>query len=129
MQTLFAITEMKAENDAEKCERIFEHFQKEFLPDKNLADFAREIFQGVLKNRADLDSDLQKFAPRWPLKKLSSIDRVVLEIGAWEIVFASQTPIPVILNECIEIAKSFGDDSAGKFINAVLQKFANKKRK
>jgi len=129
MQTLFAVTEMKIETDAKKCKRVFEHFQTEFLPDKNLANFAREIFQGILKNRGEIDSDLQKFAPRWPLEKLSSIDRAVLEIGAWEIIFAPQTPIPVILNECIEIAKSFGDDSAGKFINAVLQKFADEKRK
>ena len=128
LKVLFAATVLQIETDDENLAKICEHFRDEFLPQKNLREFAEKIVRGVLKNRKFLDENLQKIAPKWPIAQLSKIDRCVLEIGAWEIRFELQTPTAVILNEAIEIAKTYGDDGAGKFINAVLQKFVDEFR-
>lgn len=110
-------------------ERIFSYIVEEFAPELEIEDaFARKIFFGVVKTRSALDATLQEFAPKWPIEKLSSIERVALEVGAFELLEMPETPTAVILNEAVEIAKTFGDETAGKFINGVLSGLAKKVR-
>ena len=123
-QSLIAITISKSAEH----ERIFEYVSKEFSPELKDKSFASDIFFGVLKLREEIDQKLQELAPKWPIQKLCSIERCVLEIGAFELMF-TDTPLAVILNEAIEIAKTYGDDTAGKFINGVLSSLSNSLKK
>ena len=122
-QSLIAITV----SGSADYERVFDYVIKEFSPELKDKDFAKKLFFGVLDSRTDIDAELQKFAPKWPIEKLCSVERCSLEIGAFELMF-TDTPLAVILNEAIEIAKMYGDETAGKFVNGVLSSLAKKFR-
>lgn len=83
-------------------------------------DFPEKIIHGVLENQKEIDAMIVKFAPEWPLDKITIIDRNVLRIGIYELKFDKEIPAKVAINEAIEIAKTFGGESSGKFINGVL---------
>ncbi len=84
--------------------------------------FMEQLLQGVLAKRADLDLVIEKAAPDWPLDKIAPVDRNILRIGLFELLFADRTQVPakVAINEAIELAKIFGGDSSGRFVNGVL---------
>jgi len=91
--------------------------------------FAKELVVNVVKNLDKIDSYIKKFAPHWPLDKITTIDRNILRIGIWELMFSSDTPPKVAINEAIEIAKAFGNISSGKFVNGILGTLYNKYQK
>ena len=74
----------------------------------------------MIKNQADIDATITKFAPDWPLVKITTVDRNVLRIGTYELLFNFDIPSKVAINEAIELAKTFGGESSGKFVNGVL---------
>ncbi len=115
MQTLFSV-EFREDNAKELLERILE----EFAPKLTERDFAYDTLEGVLKKQKKIKDIIQKFAPQWPIEKIARIDRAILEIGVYEIVFTEDIPPVVAINEAIEMAKHFGDDNSPKFINGVL---------
>ena len=82
--------------------------------------FAKSTLEGVLKNQKKIYKVLQKNAPEWPIEKIAPVDRAILEIGIYEIVFSDDIPPVVAINEAIEIAKVYGDTNSAKFINGVL---------
>jgi N utilization substance protein B len=84
--------------------------------------FMEQLLQGVLAKRPDLDLVIEKAAPDWPLDKIAPVDRNILRIGLFELLFADRTQVPakVAINEAIELAKIFGGDSSGRFVNGVL---------
>jgi N utilization substance protein B len=82
--------------------------------------FAREIVIGVWQHRAELDLMIHQHAPEWPVDQMAVVDRNVLRIAIYEFSLAHITPLKVAINEAIEIAKSYGSDSAPRFINGVL---------
>lgn len=84
--------------------------------------FMEGLLQGVLAKRPDLDLVIEKAAPDWPLARIAPVDRNILRIGLYELLFAdrSQVPAKVAINEAIELAKVFGGDSSGRFVNGVL---------
>ena len=83
-------------------------------------DFIRQLVDGVTKNQVKLDETLQPLAPEWPIEQIARMDRVVLRIGAYELLFATDVPPKVVINEAVELAKAFGGDNSSKFINGVL---------
>lgn len=83
-------------------------------------DFVRRIVEGVDKKRVQLDKKLQPLAKEWPLDQIARMDRVVLRMGAYELLYEPKTPPKVAINEAVELAKSFGGDNSSKFINGVL---------
>jgi N utilization substance protein B len=83
-------------------------------------DFIRQLVDGVSKHQADLDGTLQPIAPEWPIEQIARMDRVVLRIGAYELLYATDVPPKVVINEAVELAKAFGGDNSSKFINGVL---------
>lgn len=89
-----------------------------------LADepFMKSLLSGVLGKHTDLDNIITKAAPEWPLEKISNVDRNVLRIGLYELLFAPRNEVPpkVAINEAIELAKNFGGENSGKFVNGVL---------
>ena len=91
---------------------------KESIDDK---DFVHSLVDGVLEHQEDLDAKLQPMAPGWPLDQIARIDRNVLRIGLYELLFKADTvPPKVVINEAVELAKAFGSDNSSKFINGVL---------
>lgn len=109
----------KAESEARD---IFKRNAEEFAP--GMADFAfmDVLLSGVLAKRQELDDIIGKAAPEWPIEKISVIDRNILRVGLYELLFADRKEVPakVAINEAIELAKNFGGDTSGRFVNGVL---------
>jgi transcription antitermination protein NusB len=83
-------------------------------------DFVVTLTKGVYDKTKELDAIIQPVAPEWPLDQIARIDRNVLRIGAYELLFGNDAPEKVVINEAVELAKSFGGDNSSKFINGVL---------
>jgi N utilization substance protein B len=103
----------------EKAEDIIAFVHKEFAPQLTNITFTTNIVLGVLEHQSQIDEIIQKFAPEWPIQKLDPVERTVLEMGTYEL-YHTDTPPAVIINEAVDLAKEFGDDTAGRFINGVL---------
>lgn len=99
---------------------LLEYVLKEFHPQISEPIFAKSNLEGVFKNREKIKELIGATAPEWPFEKIAPIDRVILEQGVYEIVFSSDVPPVVAINEAIEVAKEFGNENSPKFINGVL---------
>lgn len=82
--------------------------------------FIEKLVSGVTKHQTKLDKVLQPLAPEWPIEQIARMDRVVLRMGAYELLHANDVPPKVVINEAVELAKAFGGDNSSKFINGVL---------
>ena len=89
--------------------------------------FARSLVQGVLEHRAGLDALIRNNAPEWPLDQVAVIDRNILRMAIFEFVVGGGTPVKVAINEAVELAKLFGSDSSGRFVNGVLGAIASQR--
>jgi len=108
--------------DEKKIDEIIRHNVKEFGPGVEDEAFVFYLAQGVLKNREKIDQLIEKCAPEWPLEQVTVTDRNVLRLGIFELVFGKYDEVPpkVAINEAIELAKTYGGDSSGRFVNGVL---------
>jgi len=84
------------------------------------AEFARELLRGVLDHRAEIDGLIERTAPAWPAAQLAPIDRNILRIAIREFLVDNLTPVGAAINEAVELAKKYGSESSGRFINGVL---------
>jgi transcription antitermination protein NusB len=82
--------------------------------------FAERLVEGVVRERLELDRVLVGSTENWRLERMAVVDRNVLRLGAYELLFESETPLAVVLDEAIEVAKKFGSEESGAFINGVL---------
>jgi N utilization substance protein B len=82
--------------------------------------FSEELVKGVLQNKSELDALIKRFAPAFPPEQMSIIDRNILRLAIFEILFNDKTPFKVAINEAVELAKKFGSDSSPRLINGVL---------
>lgn len=82
--------------------------------------FYRHLVVGVMKNKLVLDSFIHQYAPEWPLEQMAYVDRNILRMAILEFAIDNETPVKVAINEAVELAKTFGSDSAPRFINGVL---------
>jgi N utilization substance protein B len=94
--------------------------------------FSEELVRGVLQRKSELDSLIGKLAPAFPVEQMPIIDRNILRLAIFEILYSKETPLKVAINEAIELAKDFGSDSSPRLINGVLgaitaERGANKK--
>ena len=117
MQTLY---EWDFNNRAQKLGDLVKHNLKEFAPDFNDGGFSERIVKGVEEHQADIDVVIEKYAPEWPIHQITIVDRNILRIGVYELKFSKDIPPKVAINEAIELAKSFGGESSGRFVNGVL---------
>jgi transcription antitermination protein NusB len=83
-------------------------------------EFIEQLVRGVEKKQADLDAILRPIAPEWPIEQIARMDRIVLRIGTYELLYGTDVPPKVVINEAVELAKGFGGDNSSKFINGVL---------
>ncbi|MBU6500861.1 MAG: transcription antitermination factor NusB [Patescibacteria group bacterium] len=94
----------------------------EFAPGIDEPEFAWKILKGMIDHIKDIDNVIVKAAPEWPLDKIAIIDRNILRIGLYELLYADQNEVPkkVAINEAIELAKNYGGPNSARFINGVL---------
>jgi len=120
LQSLFE-WDFAVSKDTEPKE-ILDRNIEEFGPGLDDSEFMTELFLGVVKKQAIIDEIIEKAAPDWPIDKISVVDRNILRIGLLELLFGDRTQVPpkVAINEAIELAKSFGGENSGKFVNGVL---------
>jgi len=107
-----------------KAKDILAHFIAEKTLPPEVISFSEKLVQGVLQNKTRLDDLIRHFAPAFPVEQMSIIDRNILRIAVFEILFNDNTPIKVAINEAVELAKSFGSDSSSRLINGVLGSIA-----
>jgi len=89
--------------------------------------FALSLLSGVLEKEHDLEKAIQEHAPEWPLERMDPISRSLLLIGTYELLYGNDAPPAVVMNEAIEIAKEYGTEESGKFVNGVLNAIAHAK--
>lgn len=120
LQTLFE-WDFNGQDD-KKIPAILERNIKEFAPGFEDNEFIAVLMKGILKKRKQLDDIIEKAAPEWPIEQVALMDRNVLRVGLYELLFENRDEVPpkVAINEAIELAKTFGGDSSGKFVNGVL---------
>lgn len=120
LQTLFEWdTTRVSEKDAQG---ILSRNVAEFGGEDVDQSFMNSLLSGVIAKKPDIDLVIEKAAPEWPLERIAPIDRNILRLGLYELLFADRTQVPakVAINEAIELAKTFGGDSSGRFVNGVL---------
>jgi N utilization substance protein B len=102
--------------------KILERNIEKFGPDLDDLDFVRNLAKGIILNITKIDNVIRASAPERPIEQISLIDKNVLRIGLFELLYAEKKEVPpkVAINEAIELAKSFGGENSGKFINGVL---------
>ena len=98
---------------------IERRLQEVLLPETG-ADFARELVEGVNAHQRQLDELIGRYAPEWPVDQIAIVDRNILRMAIYEILLCDDTPVKVAINEAVELAKEFGSDSSGRFVNGVL---------
>ena len=111
-------------NDIEKgqVDEILNRNVEEFAPNKTDLPFMGKLLDGILQKRPELDLVIEKAAPEWPIDRISPVDRNILRIGLFELLFSSREEVPakVAINEAIELAKQFGGEHSSRFVNGVL---------
>lgn len=104
---------------------ITAHNLKEFAPGLEKDEFSQKLVAGVIDNLPAIDGAIVHYAPSWPLNQITIVDRNILRLGVYELKFNKEVPPKVAINEAIELAKSFGGPSSGKFVNGVLGSMYN----
>lgn len=120
LQTLFEWDFMKRK--AGDMKSVLDRNTIEFADGMTDEKFMSNLLSGILSKQPDLDQIITKAAPDWPLEKISNVDRNILRLGLYELLFADKKEVPakVAINESIELAKTFGGETSGKFVNGVL---------
>jgi transcription antitermination factor NusB len=90
--------------------------------DEAVSDFASMLIKGSLENISKLDDIIASSAQNWQLKRMATVDRNILRMATYELLFKEDIPIKVSINEAINLAKKFGDAESGKFVNGILDK-------
>jgi N utilization substance protein B len=91
----------------------------EQLPEEGIA-FAGELVRGVIRNKEEIDQNIRRYAPAWPVAQIPTVDRNILRLAIFEILFDRKVPVKVAINEAVELAKRFGGDNSPRFVNGVL---------
>jgi len=117
LQTLF---QWDFNKQTENIDDILKYNFEEFAVDFDDDGFSKNLVKGVVKNIEEINKLITKFAPEWPLDQITTSDRNCLRIGIYELKFDQTIPPKVAINEAIELAKTYGGESSGKFINGVL---------
>lgn len=107
---------------SERIDEIISGNIQEFGPGLEDDQFVRQLVHGVVKNQEKIDQVIETAAPEWPIEQITMVDRNILRLGLYELLYGSYEEVPpkVAINEAIELAKTFGGESSGRFVNGVL---------
>lgn len=108
--------------DSAATHEVLQRNVDEFAPNKSDLPFMEKLLDGVIAKRSELDLIIEKAAPEWPIDRISPVDRNILRLGLFELLFADRSEVPakVAINEAIELAKQFGGENSSRFVNGVL---------
>ena len=113
MQTLFQL-----DNTELTVEEAISHVSEE-----KTSEFYEELVKGTAKNIQEIDDSLRTKLENWSLDRLPKIERTILRLAVYELLFMKDTPSKVVLNEAVELSKTFGDEQSSRFVNGVLSKY------
>lgn len=116
MQTLY---EWDFKSDKDNILGLTDRNIENFIEDCD-QEFIKENIEGIVKNIDKIDEIIQKSAPEWPIDQIAVIDKTILRLAVYELVFKKEIPPKVVINEAVELAKSYGSESSSKFVNGVL---------
>ncbi len=94
-------------------------------PDEATLEFARTLLEGALQRLPEIDGHIAATARNWPLKRMAAVDRCLLRLAAYELAFERETPVSVVIDEAIEIARKYSGEDSTKFVNGILDKLKN----
>lgn len=121
LQTLYEYEFRHSSENAVDANAVMERNLERYKEDIDDTAFIAALVHGVIGHTAELDGVLQPLAPDWPLAQVARIDRNILRMGLYELLYmADDVPARVAINEAVELAKSFGSDNSSKFVNGVL---------
>jgi len=120
MQVIFGV------EDHGDLHRTLEHQLAEAGLTGDRADFARQLVNGVLAHQHAIDAEIATASTHWRMDQMAKVERSVLRLATYELLFSQDVPIKAAINESIELAKTFGGDEAGRFVNGVLGKIAER---
>lgn len=121
MQTLFSY-----ETHGGEPKEILQYVIAQYPSNNNILPFAEESLNGIMTHRDEIIPKIKEFAVEWPIDKIAPVDRAILELGVFEMLYSKEVPPIVAINEAIEVAKEYADLNAPKFINGVLSKILEK---
>ncbi|PIP29535.1 transcription antitermination factor NusB [Candidatus Kuenenbacteria bacterium CG23_combo_of_CG06-09_8_20_14_all_36_9] len=118
MQTLY---EWDFNHRSQKLDKLTNDNIEQYAGGIEDTEFIVHLVKGVVKHQTEIDEKIVKYAPEWPLDKITALDRNILRLGIYEMMYEiGEVPPKVIINEAIEMAKTFSGSSSGKFVNGVL---------
>ncbi len=120
LQIVFQLDGVPAPTAADIGDAIDQFFENFDAPDEKARAMAESIARGVTEQRNDLDDVVQRHSPRWKVPRMAMVDRNILRVGAWELKNDTETPARVVIDEAVEIAKRYGAEQSGAFVNGVL---------
>ena len=97
--------------------------------DEKVLEFARSLVSGTMERKPDLDKRIETIAENWALPRMAAVDRNVLRLAAYELLYKLDTPVNVVIDEAIEIARKFSTEDSTRFVNGVLDKLKDKRPK
>jgi N utilization substance protein B len=122
MQLLF---QMEVQNDY--GQEIKQRFMKENLKDSNQIEYFDQLYESAIENLAIIDEKLEACSENWKINRMAKVDLAILRLSAAEILYLEDVPDSASINEAVDLAKKFGGDDSGKFINGILGKVARSK--
>ncbi len=108
-------------------EQMQARFEEWVGASEGVREFADMLLRGVLDHLEEIDSELERQTAHWRLDRLAAVDRNILRLAMYELLFLGDTPHPVIIDEAIEIAKKFGAEESSRFVNGVLDGFVKRR--
>ena len=115
MQALFSM-----ESSEKHSKEVLERFCSHFTPSKKVLPFFLKLVEGVMEAGSEIDAVIERYSDNWKLSRMSGVDRNILRIAVYELMYCSDIPSKVTINEAIDIGKKFGTDESGAFINGIL---------
>lgn len=103
----------------------FAQFEEHFLPDGVPDDFVKRLVLGVLEHRLELDRLIEQYSEHWRIDRIDMVDRNILRIALFELLYCEEIPPKVTINEAIDLGKRFGSEDSGSFINGILDRVQN----
>ena len=94
-------------------------------PERGVLAYARSLVQGVQDHHADIDELITRYADHWAISRMPVVDRNIIRVAVWELVWGENVPVAVAINEAVELAKSYSTEDSGRFVNGVLGKIVD----
>ena len=127
LQVLYA-ADIAGKLDPDRVGEVFTEVIEQFHLPVRARERAQELVTGVVLNRKSIDDEIARASTRWKLYRIATVDRNVLRVATYELLFEPETPIEVVIDEAVEVARRFGGDESPSFANGVLDLIARERR-